>query len=362
MILLSWRLVMNSMIKIFIAICLLLTATLSFGMEKTFYILHSKAISPRNESSSLSVVKNHSESINVLISQAYHIGRNGDVEGYIDDDLLDYTKSHSIKLMAMVTNVNFDEDVSHQFLSNQRAQEKAIQSLVSLAKRHDLYGIQFDFEMIPLKDKNKLTYFYQLAAYQLHKNGFTVSFAVAPILSETSFSSYYQRKIYEVWQGAYDLNALGKVADFITLMAYNQHLGRMAPGPVASISWTEAAIKHTLQHVPAKKISLGIPTYSSFWYTGTRSSRPGSRITIQQDEISYKTAMRLLNKYHARLNWDASQKVNYALYSHNWLNEYLFVEDVKSFKAKLALAKKYHLRGISVFRIGTEDPRIWTLL
>ncbi len=41
---------------------------------------------------------------------------------------------------------------------------------------------------------------------------------------------------------------------------------------------------------------------------------------------------------------------------------FLFLEDQRSFSAKLKLAKFFHLRGISVFRLGTEDPRIWQKL
>jgi len=60
--------------------------------------------------------------------------------------------------------------------------------------------------------------------------------------------------------------------------------------------------------------------------------------------------------------WDADDGVNYAFYQRDWLNQFLFIENSQSFKLKLALAKKYHLRGISVFRFGSEDQNIWNFL
>ncbi|HET9783831.1 MAG TPA: hypothetical protein VFP94_02610, partial [Terriglobales bacterium] len=36
-----------------------------------------------------------------------------------------------------------------------------------------------------------------------------------------------------------------------------------------------------------------------------------------------------------------------------------WVEDERSFVAKLHLVTEYHLRGFSVWRIGLEDPHIW---
>jgi len=38
------------------------------------------------------------------------------------------------------------------------------------------------------------------------------------------------------------------------------------------------------------------------------------------------------------------------------------MEDVKSFRAKLALAKEKKLRGFSAWVLGPEDERIWEVL
>jgi spore germination protein len=40
----------------------------------------------------------------------------------------------------------------------------------------------------------------------------------------------------------------------------------------------------------------------------------------------------------------------------------LYLEDARSFTAKMALVKKYHFRGISVWRLGHEDPDVWKQL
>jgi spore germination protein YaaH len=44
------------------------------------------------------------------------------------------------------------------------------------------------------------------------------------------------------------------------------------------------------------------------------------------------------------------------------LNEWLFLEDARSFKAKLELAKEKKVRGFSVWVLGPEDPAIWDVL
>jgi len=50
------------------------------------------------------------------------------------------------------------------------------------------------------------------------------------------------------------------------------------------------------------------------------------------------------------------------VFDNDGLFEYLFLSDVRSFKAKLELVKRYNLRGFSAFVLGFEDPQIWKLI
>jgi spore germination protein YaaH len=335
----------------------------TFALEKIFYALRSSLPTKltTNQKVMSALTKNY-KSINILISQAYQIDNKGALWGYLDPDVVEFTKQHKIKLMVLVTNALFDSAKAHQFLSNPDAQTRAIDSILQVCRENHYYGVQMDFEMIGIDDRHALTKFYQNVAEALHKEGFAVSFAIAPVVADNPQSSEYLKRLYDVWQGAYDLTALSKVSDFVSVMAYNQHGQGTAPGSTASVPWVEQTIKYTLRYFPASKISLGIPVYSNYWYTGTPINKPGGKIFTQEADLNYEKVNYLLNKYHAHLTWDKNNKINFAIFNHNWLNEYIFVEDVHSFKAKKQLAEKYHLRGISVFDLGTEDPRIWQVL
>lgn len=348
---------MKFSLQIFTTFFLLIISTICFSMENAVYVLHNKKPNKAAQEV-LAVLADHAKSIDIIISQAYHIDQKGRVTGFIDPELLNFTDKHAKKLMALVTNAMFDKDVSHRFLSNQAAQKDAIQTILLICKKHHLYGVQFDFEMVSIRDKNALTKFYTDAAKALHQNGYVVSFAIVPAVTDKNFPSEYQRKMYENFSGAYDLKALSAQADFVTVMAYDQHIGRVTPGPNAGIRWVEKVINFALKSIPAHKISLGVPSYSRFWYTGSSSKK----IILQSEAISHKTVKKLLDKHDAILRWDELDKVNYAFYNHNWLNEFIFIENAKSLKAKLELVKKYKLRGISFFRVGTEDPQVWEML
>lgn len=325
-----------------------------FAMEKVFYAMRSL-----DQKATENISKNANK-INIIIAQSYHVDGKGVVTGDFNPDLITLGEQKGIKLMAMITNSRFDSKVAHQFLSDKDAQQKALKSLLELCQKTKIYGVQFDFEMIALADRDALTHFYQQSAEVFHKHGFIVSFAIAPVLMTKDFPSEYYKRLYEVWQGAYDLNKLGSVADFVTVMTYDQHGEGTTPGPIASIIWDEQVLKFILKYIPANKVSLGIPTYSGFWYLSKNNVT--RKISIRYEPFGHEKLNYILEKYHPVVVWSDADKVNYAFYQQNWMNKFVFIENAKSFKAKVALAKKYHLRGISVFRLGLEDPGIWSLL
>lgn len=325
--------------------------TTAFSMEKVFYVLHD------HKQEALSAIAKNSHLTDLLIVQAYQIDYNGGVSGSLDEDVLNFSYKHSIKLMALVTNRWFDANKVHQFLANLTAQQKALKIILDESKKNHIAGVQFDFEMVPLKDKDALTQFYQSAADLLHKNGFIVSFAIAPTLTDKNFTSLFQKKLYYVWQGAYDFKKLGELSDFVTIMSYDQHGSGTPPGPIASIPWNEKVIQHAIKFIPENKISLGIPTYSGLWYM--RINPFSYKTSIQYNSLDNKTLIYILKKYRPDVQWDNFSQVHYTFYQLQGINRIIFIEDGKSFEAKYDLAKKYRLRGISVFRLGIEDPTIW---
>jgi spore germination protein len=337
-------------ILFFIALLTFGIMTPGYSMQNIFYIL-------KNSPASLLSLKNHYQAMDAIIAQAYQINEQGEVSGNIDPKVASFANQHHMKVTALVTNIGFNQEKAHSFLTNTSAQQSSIQTLVNLCKQNHYEGLQLDFENIHVSDKNKLTHFYMNAAQALHKQGYAISFAVVPVPEDGPATSSYQKRKYDNWGGVYDLQALGKVADFISIMAYDQHSQGNIPGPTASIRWVNSTIQHALHFIPARKLSLGVPTYSAHWYTAMDHAT--GRITVHLSDISYAEVKTLLERNRAALRWNKEDKLSYAVYQHAWLNEYIFAEDVNSFKAKERLAKKYKLRSLSIFTLGNEDPRIW---
>ena len=54
-------------------------------------------------------------------------------------------------------------------------------------------------------------------------------------------------------------------ADYIVVMAYDEHYNGSEEGSVASIGFVEQGIKDTLKEVPAEQVILGVPFYTRVW-------------------------------------------------------------------------------------------------
>ncbi len=348
---------MKRLISIFVLL-FLLVAQPSYAIQQAFYVLRGNDVSDAiAEPQWITTIEHNLKSINLIISQAFEVDSYGTVWGTVNQPIYDLAKKNHIQFMALLTNQNFDPNKVDSFLKNKSAVTKAINHILALCKKNKLDGIQVDFEEVPIQDKTLFTQFYSQLSHILHQHGFKISATLFPETTNLPTTTVLKR-LYNNWDGAYDFKAIGKASDFVTLMTYNQSTAGTTPGPVAGIPWVEKVIAYTLNYIPANKISLGIPAYSNYWYMTMDHGRSEAIGT----NISYDTVQALLAENHQRLKWDDSQKVPYTFYFKNQFGEYIFAENAKSFREKLKLIKKYHLRGFSVWRLGMEDPAIWQLL
>jgi spore germination protein YaaH len=302
--------------------------------------------------------KENIKSIDIVGPQAYKMDEHGIFAGSVDKRILDLSRTNGVRVMPLVVNSGFDQPAFHKFLHDTVARARAANTMLRLCQENKYYGIQFDYENIHITDKDAFTDFYRQVAVLLHAKGFAISIAAVPRISDNVGPTDYHKWIFEYWRGAYDYKALGEIGDFVSLMTYDQHTHRTPPGPVAGIPWMEAVIQFVLQGVPASKISLGLPFYSYRWQPAYQNNQPH----VWGRSLDFKEAKGIAERFGATWQWDDREKVYHTFYSNEGLNEYLYLEDGRSFAAKMSLLKKYKFRGISVWRLGHEDPDVWKQL
>lgn len=356
-------------IKLLASTLLLLLSSTSFAFENLMYTWRGFPDHIAEGHIAIADLKAHGNKIDWLSSQAYHIDEKGLVFGDVNPQMTALARAQHIKILPLVGNAGFDPNRTHIFLTNLPAQQRAVAAILQLCQQNQFAGLQIDFEGIHFTDRDAFTRFYQSVADILHQHHFIVAIALIPQLSNNPPATDYLKGRLVNWDGGYDYQAIGASSDFVTLMGYDQHGGITPPGPMAGIPWLTAIVKYALQYIPADKISIGIPLHSGYWYTGrvddgSNDDKTGAKnpIRMQQTDLTYAEIMEILKNNQATLRWDNLSQVPYTFFINHFLYEYVFAENAASFRAKLALVKKYHLRGISNWCLGEEDPKIWQSL
>lgn len=164
------------------------------------------------------------------------------------------------------------------------------------------------------------------------------------------------------WHGSYDCAALGEIADYLMLMAYDEHYRGSLPGPVASRDFVEAAIQSALRDVPAEKLVLGIPLYGRIWRVD------GDNLTGQG--LGDGQILSLIARHGGQVRRDGSGAACAVLEVTGGGDTVagipvtpgryqVWYADEEAKKELLALAWQYDLRGAGVWRLGQEDGAFW---
>lgn len=313
-----------------------------------------------NNEDAVTSFRAHAGQIAIVAPQVFSVEGDGVVWGRVDPRVLATAHERGVKVMPLIHNPGFNQETVHALLSDANARRRAIDMMVRLGKEQKFWGWQFDFENIHVSDRDAFTTFYREAAAALHAAGLTISVAVVPTDGKSGATRFH-RYMLANWRGSFDMRALAAAGDFLSLMTYAQHSGVATPGPVAGLPWMRRMLEYALAAgVPRGKLSLGLPTYSGYWYPDYDSA---SGAGVRGAEVAYDRATGLLEANGVTPTWLADQATSMAYWERDGTFEYLFLEDARAFKAKLDLfAAHPGLRGISVWVLGAEDPAVWTFL
>ncbi len=302
------------------------------------------------------------ERIDVVAPSAYRVDEDGIVWGEVDPRILRLASERDIRVVPLILNPGFDQEMLSRLLADPEARARAVASMLQLCRRHGFAGIQFDFENLSIADRDSFTTFYREAADALHAEGFEISIAVVHRPDDLPGPTRYHKWLFKNWRAGYDLAALAEIGDFISLMSYSQHTRRTPPGPQAGVPWVREVVEYFLRHVPPEKLSMGIPLGSQHWYTSQEDHIQPEMARSYSEGVTHERALALVDRHGTEFLWSEEHRVPYAFFSNGGTFQWIFAENARSFRAKLDVVREYGLRGFSAWVLGPEDPEIWDAL
>lgn len=256
--------------------------------------------------------------------------------GYIED-----CKAEGYKVWPMF-NTEGSPAKASKFLNSQPAREACVKMMKELILKYDLDGINLDFENMYQSDRDAYSQFVKEMAEMCHSVGAILSVDVTRY--EPTSSTYSM---------CYDRTAIGKYADYVALMAYDQNgTWSTTAGSVADLEWTEESIIRTLEEVPAEKVILGIPFYARVWETSNGK-------VVKTSALGMSAVAKKIAENNAEIVYDSKTGQNYAEWTSGGNVFKVWIEDKTSVKARLELVEKYDLAGVASWSKTLETSDIW---
>ena len=289
--------------------------------------------------------KTYIDGVDVLVPTWFSFkDESGKIVNIADKSYVDLAHSNGYKVWGLITD-NFDSKISHSVLSSTETREYVIKQLLAYVSMYDLDGINIDFENVPKEDGENFIQFLRELAPALREEG--------AVLSVDLF-------VPKPWTAHYNRNDVGKIADYVIVMGYDEHYaGSENAGSVASMSWSEIAIKDTLaEGVPKEKLILGIPFYCRVW---TETLENG-QISLTSKAYGMNGAYNFIEEKGGTFTFDEETGQNYGEAKEDNKTYKVWLEDEQSISKRLDLVLEYDIAGAGAWKKGLEKEEIWPIL
>ena len=282
-------------------------------------------------------LKNNLKHLNMVLPEWFFINPRTDrIETRIDRRALRLMRHAGIPVLPMLTNnygSAFRPEAIGRIMRDDRKRMAMINELASICRKNGFSGINLDLEELDINDDALLITLVKDFAQVFHSQGLYVTQAVAAFNDD------------------YNMPELAEYDDYLFLMAYDEHNAASRPGPVCSQRWVEKATDWAARNVPNDKIVLGLAAYGYDWVQGKKG---GTAVSFDQMMASAQNAGAAVSFNDDTYNLNFSYKNE----DDGSLHQVFFPDAATAFNI-MRFGAEYHVAGYAVWRLGTEDKRIW---
>jgi len=261
----------------------------------------------------------------------------GDVSDDSDPTVIRIAHDANLPILVQVNNYRdgWQSRDLHNVLSSAAARANLVDNIYSNIVEHKFAGVSIDFEQLNTRDRAKLVTFMEELRAKLKPAGYLIAESIP---SDDDV--------------AYDLKKLGDIDDYIVPMVYDEHYQTSRPGPIASEEWFQGQLDHLATLLPAEKTVIGFGNYGYDWIIGTR----GGGV-----EVTYGDVISAAEANHVSIAWDQDEENPVLRYkSGDQQHEVWFLDAVTALNQVHDIADG-GFRGVALWRLGGEDPGLWSL-
>ena len=243
-----------------------------------------------------------------------------------------------VRILPMVQNMideKWQGDLLARSIADEPHRQLLINSLISFVQGNKFAGICVDFEEPPVAAQGNLITFMQELHGAFAARNLLVVQAVPFADSEWNYKAY------------------SAASDYLILMAYDQHWTGSDAGPVAAQDWFESHLVTQMRDLDASKTIVALGNYGYNWSDASKSA----------DEVTFQEALITARESSASPTFDPATRNPYFEYDEEDESHHKvwFLDAVTAYN-EMRAASGYKPAGFGIWRLGSEDPSIWSIL
>ncbi len=220
-----------------------------------------------------------------------------------------------------------------KLLADEKRRTALVAEIAGFVIDRKFQGAVIDFEQLPQSSYGDLGLFLKQLSAALGPHGAIVAVA-APFDDEG-------------WPFA----QFARVSDYTILMSYDQHDDTSEAGSIAGQSWYEDTLDKRMRVLNPARTIIGIGNYGYDWNSG------------HADALAFSDAVIAAHDSEAQIDFDdASNNPHFSYIEDDGTKHDIWFLDGVTAYNEIHAADPYQPAGYAVWKLGAEDPSIWTVM
>ena len=236
-----------------------------------------------------------------------------------------------VPLVQNATGGQWDGAGFAALLADPKARSHLLDQIAGMLTACHASGVVFDFEEFPAAYQPHYKRLLYEARARFAPKGWTLSVTVP------------------VGDDAWRLADYGRLADRVILMLYDEHWAAGDAGPIASQPWFVARLEDAVRAVGPDKAIAAIGAYGYDWTVGKKGAAA----------LTAGDAWLASHDSQAPIRFDPASGNATFDYVENEQVHHVWLLDAASAWNQLRAAHVEGVRGVALWRLGSEDPGIW---
>jgi peptidoglycan/xylan/chitin deacetylase (PgdA/CDA1 family)/spore germination protein YaaH len=283
----------------------------------------------------------HIARLDMIVSEGFFIKPKADtIMTKIDTGLFNLNKKYKKPILITISNyvnVNnvsgyFDTKDIDRIINSKKLRIAFINSIASQLTKYKFQGINLDFDNITIRNTPRYIAFQEELYKILHSQGFLVTQNVIPEDEQ------------------FDIVRLQHFNDYLFIMAIDQHNDGSNAGDLSNQHWVEEILDNVCSKIPSEKVILTIAAGGYDW--------PENNIGTA---VGYQQVISTAQENKSKITFDpVSANLHYTYSDQNELQHTVYFTDAATNFNIIRMADDWATGGVALWRLGAEDPRLWS--